>query len=80
MTSAFRRGDALGICDQCGFRFYLSELRKQWDGLKVCKQCFEPRHPQDRLKVRKESPPPKDPRPEREDVYLTSNVTVEDIT
>jgi hypothetical protein len=31
---------------QCGFTFYGSELRRQWDNLLVCSGCFDPRHPQ----------------------------------
>ena len=34
------------ICDRCGFRYYLRELRKEWNGLKTCPQCFETKHPQ----------------------------------
>ena len=37
---------ALALCDRCGFRYKLLELRKEWTGLKVCDSCFEPKHPQ----------------------------------
>jgi hypothetical protein len=37
---------ALGICDQCGFQFLLSNLKKEWTGFKVCQECYEPKHPQ----------------------------------
>lgn len=44
---AFANGkNALGICDRCGFRFKLLQLKKEWTGFKVCPQCFEPKHPQ----------------------------------
>jgi len=35
------------ICDQCGKKFKSSQVKKQWDGLIVCKRCYDPRHPQD---------------------------------
>jgi len=35
-----------GICDRCGFRYYLKQLRKEWNGLKTCPECYEPKHPQ----------------------------------
>jgi hypothetical protein len=35
-----------GICDRCGFRYYLKNLRKEWNGLKTCPECYEPKHPQ----------------------------------
>lgn len=40
-------GDWLVICDRCGFKRYRSQCRKTWDNLIVCKDCYEPRHPQD---------------------------------
>lgn len=40
-----------GICDRCGQRFLLSQLKplvvkRKTTGLKVCKGCWEPSHPQ----------------------------------
>jgi NAD-dependent SIR2 family protein deacetylase len=37
---------AIALCDQCGQRFKLNELRKEWTGFKVCTECYEPKHPQ----------------------------------
>ena len=34
------------ICDRCGFRYFLRELRKEWNGLKTCPECYESKHPQ----------------------------------
>jgi hypothetical protein len=45
-----KTGDWNAICDECGFKFKASELRKRWDGYMVCKDDFEERHPQDFLK------------------------------
>tara|TARA_R100001443_G_scaffold24201_3_gene36384 strand:- start:3293 stop:3655 length:363 start_codon:yes stop_codon:yes gene_type:complete len=33
-------------CDRCGFVYKYLQLRKEWNGLKVCSTCFEPKHPQ----------------------------------
>ena len=38
--------NAYGICDRCGFRYDLSELKKEWNNLKTCPECFESKHPQ----------------------------------
>lgn len=44
---AFASGKkALAICDRCGFRYRLHELKKEWNGLKTCPNCFETKHPQ----------------------------------
>ena len=37
---------AKGLCDRCGFQYKLLELSKEWNGAKVCSECFEPKHPQ----------------------------------
>lgn len=52
--SDFIIGDANSICDCCGFKFKLSQLRKRWDGAMVCSADWEPRHPQDSIKARPE--------------------------
>ena len=31
---------AVAICDRCGFKKKLHDLRKEWTGLKVCDACF----------------------------------------
>jgi len=37
---------ARALCDRCGFEYKLSQLREEWNGLKTCRDCFEPKHPQ----------------------------------
>ena len=34
------------LCDRCAFEYKLSELREEWNGAKVCPDCYEPKHPQ----------------------------------
>lgn len=43
----FKLGDHNVICDKCGFKYKSSAMRKQWDNLYVCHECFDVRHPQD---------------------------------
>ena len=40
-------GSQNGLCDECGFKFKQTDLRKRWDSLMVCGDCWEPRHPSD---------------------------------
>lgn len=42
------------ICDQCGKKFKSGQMRKQWDGLIVCRKCHDPRHPQDYVRGTKD--------------------------
>ena len=34
-------------CQSCGRKYKSNEIRKRWDGLYVCDEDWEPRHPQD---------------------------------
>lgn len=40
-----------GICDRCGFRYPLNQLRFEYvldnnTGMRVCQECYDPSHPQ----------------------------------
>ena len=37
---------SLAICDRCGQQYKYLQLRKEWNGLFTCPECFEPKHPQ----------------------------------
>lgn len=37
---------AIAICDRCGQQYRFHQLRKEWNGLMTCPECFEPKHPQ----------------------------------
>ena len=34
------------ICDRCGQEYKYQQLKKEWNGLFVCPECYEPKHPQ----------------------------------
>ena len=70
----------LGICDRCGFQRPLNALRKEWTGLRVCKDCFETRHPQDFVRSRIDKQAVRDPRPPPADHFVGLNeVTADDL-
>ena len=46
----YAQGDWNAVCYTCGGKFKATELRKQWQGYFTCKDCWEPRHPQDFVK------------------------------
>lgn len=46
--SWWKEGDYKAICDGCGFEFKASELKERYDGMMVCSQDWEPRHPLER--------------------------------
>jgi hypothetical protein len=44
---AYKPGDYLVTCDQCGFQRYASDCRMTWNNLFVCADtCWEEKHPQ----------------------------------
>jgi hypothetical protein len=47
-------GNWNALCDSCGRKFKATSLKKRWDGLMVCAEDWEQRHPQDLLRVQKE--------------------------
>lgn len=55
---------ALGICDRCGQRFYLRQLKKEWNGLKVCSYCYEEKHPSLTPRIFADAQALQQPRPE----------------
>jgi hypothetical protein len=48
----YHQGEALGVCQRCGNTRFVSELRLEWTGLRVCTKtkgangCWDPRPPQ----------------------------------
>jgi len=73
----YKAGDAWGICDVCGFRYYQSQLSKRWDGLMVCPSDHERRQPQDTIKSVKEKIYVENPRPEAADKFLAEGEITE---
>jgi hypothetical protein len=65
-----RSGGHYVICDECGFKIRASESRKRWDGMRVCQQDWEPRHPQDFVRGRRDRQAVANARPEPVDVFL----------
>ena len=66
------------LCDECGFKFKATELKKRWDSAMVCPQCFEKRNPQDFVRGVKESRPLPWTRPEQPDVFVEPGDVVAD--
>lgn len=76
----FILGDSNAICDECGFKFKQSQLKKRWDGAMVCSADFELRHPQDTIKARPERNNVKNARPEPEYRFLAvGEITADDL-
>lgn len=60
----YRHGDFLRVCDRTGSLVYASETKKEWTGLIVREDVWEPRHPQDFVRGIKDKQAVPEPRPE----------------
>lgn len=63
-------GDHNAICDVCGREFKASRLVKRWDGFMVCREDWEPRHPQDFVRAKADLQAPQWTRPESKDMFV----------
>ena len=52
--NTYAHGQWNADCDVCGFKFKSKDLKKRWDGLYVCSEDWESRHPMDFQKALKE--------------------------
>jgi hypothetical protein len=68
---------AWGISDRSGFRYRLREMKKEWNGLLVGPDEYEPKHPQlEAPNVGADPQALRDPRPDESEglsVYLNTN-------
>lgn len=58
------------ICDVCGFKFKSDKLQKRWDGMMVCSEDYEARHPMDFLRVPDDDQAVPWTRPEGDDTFI----------
>lgn len=70
MRTYYKPGVHNVICDRCGLKHKSDALMKEWTGLMVCTPCWEPRHPQDLLRVPKEQISVPWSRPESTDTFV----------
>ncbi len=50
----YKSGDNWVVCQVCGMDIYASDIKKRWDGILVCPEDYETRHPQDFVRARKD--------------------------
>lgn len=72
MEKSAGQGDYRVICDRTGFKVWASDTRLEWNGLRVRKQDWEPRHPQDFVRGRRDRQIVADARPEATDSFETA--------
>lgn len=63
-------GDHYVISDLSGRKILASKSRKQWNGMIVADDEWEPRHQLDLIRARRERPGVRNPRPEPADTFI----------
>ncbi len=63
------------ICDSCGQKHKSGIAKKRWDGLTVCPECYEIRHPQDFVRPRPDKQSVPWSRPKLPEVFVPLNFT-----
>ena len=71
----FVSGEYNGICDVCGVKYKANQLKKRWDGLYVCDEDWEIRHPQELLRIYSDTRTLPFTRPDS-DVFLTNSCPI----
>lgn len=70
-------------CDRCGAWRKARQLRLEWTGLRVCSKCWEPRHPQDFIRGKKDDQSPPWVRPDKPGIDVSpgsgNEVTEDDV-
>ena len=59
------------ICDVCGFKFKAHDLHLRWDGLMVCRDDWEIRHPQELIRPIQDQAKLPWTRPEATDSFIS---------
>lgn len=67
------------ICMYSGFKYPITELVKDWQGLLVHRRFVDKRNPQDFVRGVKDGQPPLRSSPEPEDTFITSTVLPSDL-
>ena len=73
MTTTYKSGDWNLICDVCNKKIKASESKQRWDGLIVCPNDFETRHPQDFVKSKEDKISVPFSRPRPPDIFNIPN-------
>jgi hypothetical protein len=71
----YKHGSWNVLCDRCGFKYKSEQLRREWTGARTChgggtNGCWEPRHPQDFVRGKKDKQSPPWVRPEPDDTFI----------
>lgn len=80
--AGFRPGDWLADCDTCGrtYRAHLLLNDGQMPGLKVCPQCWDPKHPQELIQPVVDTQAPPWTRPEPPWVFVATPATEDEFS
>ena len=59
---------SVAICDRHGGKVPYQDLKLEWTGMRVCSECWEPRHPQLSPEIKVDAQALRNPRPDTDDM------------
>jgi len=68
-------GEYWVVCDRCGFKVRRKDSLMEWNGLRVCKDDWEIRHPQDFVRGTFDKQTVWNPRPQPTDTFVALDAT-----
>lgn len=71
----YRRGDYKRVSDRGGRIYYRSQMRREWNGLLVGKDQWEPKHPQLDIRARSDEQEAEDARPQKSLEYTETTLS-----
>jgi len=69
----FAKGSYNVICDQCDRKMKSFEAYHQYDGLIVCRRCYDPRQSQDFVRGVRDRQSVPDPRPDPDPTFVNND-------
>lgn len=72
----YEHGTWNAVCYECGGKFKANQLLKHWQGYYVCRNHWEPRHPQDFVKATADKQTPPWTQPEPADSFVATDTYI----
>lgn len=77
---AYVKGKVRAICDRCGLEYPMSQLRREWTGLMVCRKDYDPKPAEQRpAPVKPEGVAVPNARPDNQNDTTPNTTTADDL-
>ncbi len=78
-NGVYEAGQWNAVCDRCGRTHKARQLQLEWNGLRVCPSCWDPKHPQLSVQGKSDNQLPPWVSPEPPDVFIVTQIDWDDL-